>query len=100
MPKARKGGEHEWVIIPPYLKGSPPIFFLILSVSMVVLMDFNALGTRLQSLWIMFFPRKDFPCEVRNRMQDKILFRQLRFSLFSSARYFDICIRRFLSEDS
>ena len=29
-----------------------------------------------------FFARKDFPCGVRNRMQDKILFRQLRFSLF------------------
>ena len=57
---------------------------------MVVLMGFNAFGTRLQSLWIMFFARKDFPCGVRNRMQNKILFRQLRFSPFSSARYFDI----------
>ena len=66
---------------------------------MVVLMGFNAFGTRLQSLWIMFFARKDFPCGVRNRMQDKILYRQLRFSLFSLARYFDICLRRFLSED-
>ena len=66
---------------------------------MVVLMDFNAFGTRLQSLWIMFFARKGFPCGARNRMQDKILFRQLRFSLFSSARNFDICLRRFLSED-
>ena len=65
---------------------------------MVVLMDLNAFGTRLQSLWIIF-ARKDFPCGVRNRMQDKILIRQLRFSLFSSARYFDICLRRFLSED-
>ena len=78
---------------------SPDIFFLILSVSMVVLMGFNAFGTRLQSLWIMFFARKDFACDVRNRMQDKILFRQLRFSLFSSARYFYICLCRFLSED-
>ena len=66
---------------------------------MVVLMGFNAFGTTLQSLWIMFFARKDFPCGVRNRMQDKILSRQLRFSPFSSARYFDICLRRFLSED-
>ena len=50
---------------------------------MAVLMGFNAFGTRLQSLWIMFFfARKYFPCVVRNRMQDKILFRQLRFSLF------------------
>ena len=41
--------------------GSPPIFFLILSVSMVVLMGFNAFGTTLQSLWIMFFlPEKIF----------------------------------------
>ena len=62
---------------------------------MVVLMDFNAFRTRLQSLWIMFFARKGLPCGVRNRMQDKILFRQLRFSLFSSARNFDICLRSF-----
>ena len=66
---------------------------------MVVLIGFNAFGTRLQSLWIMFFfARKDFPCGVRNQMQDKILFRQLRFSPFSSARYLT-CLRRFLSED-
>ena len=58
---------------------------------MVVLMGFNAFKTRLQSPWIMFFlARKIFPCGVRNRMQDKILFRQLRFSPFSSARYFDM----------
>ena len=75
MPKARKGGEHEWVIIPPYRKGSPPMFFLSLSVSMVVFMGFNAFGTRLHSLWNMFFfCQKDFPCDKRNRMQDKILF--------------------------
>ena len=66
---------------------------------MTVFNGFNAFGTRLQSLWIMlFFARKDFPCGVRNRMQDKNLFRQLRFSLFSSARYFDICLGRFLSK--
>ena len=57
---------------------------------MVVLMGFNAFGTRLQSLWIIFFLPEKFPCGVRNRMQDKILFRQLRFSPFSSARYFDM----------
>ena len=58
---------------------------------MPFLMGFNAFGTRLQSLWIMFFfARKDFPCGVRNRMQDKILFRQLRLIPFSSARYFDM----------
>ena len=66
---------------------------------MVVLMGFNAFGTILQSFWIIFLARKDFPCGVRNRMQDKILFRQLRLSPFSSALYFDICLRRFLSED-
>ena len=50
---------------------------------MAVLMGLNGFGTRLQMLWIMgvFFARKDFPCGVSNRMQDKILFRQLRFSL-------------------
>ena len=58
-------------------------------------MGFNAFGTLLQSLWIMFFARKDFPCGVGSRMQDKILFKIVRFSLFSSARYFDICLRRF-----
>ena len=74
----------------PLSLGVSPDIFFILSVSMVVLMGFNAVWTRLQSLWIMFFfARKDFPCGVRNRMQDKILFRQLRFSPFSSARYFD-----------
>ena len=32
-------------------------------------MGFNAFGTRLQSLWIMFFfARKDIPCGVKNRM--------------------------------
>ena len=84
------------------LGGLPRYMFLILSVSMAVLMGFYAFGTRLQSLWIIFFfffARKDFPCGVRNPMQNKILFRQLRFSLFSSARYFDICLRRFLSKD-
>ena len=41
--------------------------------------------------WIMFFSaRKDIPCGVKNRMLDKILFRQIPFSLFSSACYFDI----------
>ena len=102
MPKARKGerariGNHSTLSLgglPRYI-----YFFLILSVSMAVFNGFNAFGTRLQSLWIMFFARKDFPCGVRNRMQDKIPFRQLRFSLFSSARYFDICLRGVLSED-
>ena len=42
------------------LGGLPRYFFLILSVSTVVLMDFNAFGTRLQSLWIMFLPEKIF----------------------------------------
>ena len=67
---------------------------------MAVSNGFKCVLTRMQSLWIiLYLARKDFPCGVRNRMQDKILFRQLRFSLFSSARYFDICLRRFLSED-
>ena len=39
-------------------------FFLILTVSMAVLMDFNAFGTTLQSLWIMLFlPKKIFLVE-------------------------------------
>ena len=46
------------------LGGLPRYFFsLILSVSMVVLMGFNAFGTRLQSLWIMFLPEKIFLVE-------------------------------------
>ena len=65
------------------LGGLPRFFFLILIDSKDVLMGFNAFGTRLQSLWIMFFlARKDFPCGVRNRMHDKILFQQLRFHFF------------------
>ena len=61
-------------------------------------MGFYAFGTRLQSLWIMLFARKDILCEMKNPIHDKILFRQLRFSLFSSACYFDICLCRFLSK--
>ena len=49
---------------------------------MVVLMDFNAFRTRLQSLWIMFFARKGFACGVRNRMQDKILLDSYDFHFF------------------
>ena len=40
MPKARKGGEDERGIIPPYRWGSPPNFFLILSASMFVFNGF------------------------------------------------------------
>ena len=58
---------------------------------MVVLMGFNAFGTRLQSLWIMFFfCQKRFSLWSEKPNADKILFRQLRFSPFSSARYFDM----------
>ena len=66
---------------------------------MVVLMGFNAFGTRLQSLWIMFFCQKRFSLWSEKPNAGQNPFRQLRFSLFSSARYFDICLRRFLSED-
>ena len=59
---------------------SPDIFSLILSVSMVVLMGLNAFGTILQSFWIIFF--LDFPCGVRNRMQDKILFKTVTIFTF------------------
>ena len=61
VPKPRTGGEHRrGVLFHPIVRGSPPpppakIFFIILSASMLVLMGFNAFGTRLQSLWIMFF---------------------------------------------
>ena len=60
-------------------------------------MGFNAFGTGLQSLWIMpFFARKDFPCGVRNRMQDKIhldsyvfhFFRQLVTLRYVAAGFF------------
>ena len=37
------------------LGGLPRDVLLILSASMFVLMDFNAFGTRLQFLWVMFF---------------------------------------------
>ena len=42
------------------LGGLPRYFFFILSVSMAVLMGFNSFGTKLQSLWIMFFCLKRF----------------------------------------
>ena len=41
-----------------------------------------------------FLPEK-VPCGVKNRILGKILFRQLRCSLFSSACYFDKRLRRF-----
>ena len=66
---------------------------------MVVLMGFNAFGTRLQSLWIMFFfARKDFPCGVRNRMQTKSFLDSYDFHLFRQHVTLT-CLRRFLSED-
>ena len=40
--------------------GVSPNIFLILSVSMVVLMGFNAFVTILQSFWIIFFCQKRF----------------------------------------
>ena len=46
-------------------------------------LDFSRFGS-------CFSARKDIPCGVENRMLDKILFRRKRFSLFSSACYFDI----------
>ena len=57
----------------------PPLrdFVLIFSASMFVLMGFNMFGTRLQSLWIMFFSLE----RGENRMLDIILLRQLRFAM-------------------
>ena len=45
-------------------------------------MVFNAFGTRLQSLWIIFFARKDFPCGVSNRMQKKSFLDSYDFHFF------------------
>ena len=51
VPKARKGGEHERVIIPPNRKGvSTEAFFFNFERFMFVLMGFNVFGTRLQWL--------------------------------------------------
>ena len=89
VPKTREGG-----LIPLLtggFRGSPPSFFLILGASMCVLMGFYAFGTRFQSFWSRSFARKDISCHVRNRMLDKIVFRQSRFFLlFSTACFFDI----------
>ena len=41
-------------------------------------MGLNSFGTRLQSLWAMYFLLE----KSENRMLDKILLRQLRYSLF------------------
>ena len=54
-------------------------------------MGFNVFGNILQSLWVMlffFFASKDIPCGV-------IPLQTVRFSRFSSACYFDICLHRF-----
>ena len=45
------------------LEVSPDNFSLILSVSMVALLGFNAFGTVLQSFWIIFLPEKIFLVE-------------------------------------
>ena len=66
---------------------------------MAVLMEFIVFGTRLQALWIVFDCQKRFSLWSEKPNAGQNPFRQLRFSLFSSARYFDICLRRFLSED-
>ena len=48
-------------------------------------------GTRFQSFWSRSFARKDISCHVRNRMLDKIVFKQSRFFyFFSTACFFDI----------
>ena len=63
----------------PIVRGSPPRFVYNFEPLLCsFLMGFNASGTRLQSLWILFFfVRKNIPCGVKNQMLDKILFRQL-----------------------
>ena len=56
---------------------------------MFVLVGFNVFGNIMQSLWVMvFFASKDIPCGV-------IPFQTVRFSRFSSACYFDICLHSF-----
>ena len=78
-------------------RGSPPFFLLILGASMCVLMEFYAFGTRFQSFWSHSFARKDISCHARNRMLDKIVFRQSRFFLLQhvSLTLFHLCPRRF-----
>ena len=54
-------------------------------------MGFYAFGTRFQSFWSQSFARKDVTRHARNRMLDKIVFRQSHFFLlFSTACFFDI----------
>ena len=77
VPKTRDGG-----LIPLStggFRGYPPMF---LGASMCVLMGIYAFRTRFQSFWPQSFARKDISCHVRNRMLDKIVFRQSRFFYF------------------
>ena len=41
---------------------------------------FYAFGTRFQAFWLQ--SRKDISCRVRNKMLDKIVFRQSQFFIF------------------
>ena len=91
MPQTREGG-----LIPLSrggFRGSPPIFFFDYGRFYVrFYWFFYAFGTRFQSFWSQFFARKDISCHARNRMLDKIIFRQSRlfFTFFSTACFFDI----------
>ena len=95
MPKAREG------IIPPLVRGFgglPREIFLILSASMCVFHGvLCVLGPDFSR-----FGHKDISCRVRNRMLDKIVFRQSNVVFFPvfllqhvSLTLFHLCPRRF-----
>ena len=57
-------------------------------------------GTKFQSFWSRSFARKDISCHARNRMLDKIVFRQSRFFFTFFLQHFSLtlfylCARRF-----
>ena len=94
-------GSMRGVSFHPIVRGSPPIFRFNFERFYVRFNRFDAFGldcSRFAFMFWGFFARKDTPCGVENRMLDKNFYRQLRFSLFSSACYFDICIRMLLSK--
>ena len=102
MPKAREGGEHEREINPPLVRGVcgglPRELFWILSASMCV---FNGGLCVWDQILVVLVTKIFLVARVRNRMLDKIVFRQshvfflLFFLQYVTLTLFHLCTRRF-----
>ena len=83
MPMAREGGEHERGDYSPSRQGGLGVLlrenFWIFGTSMCVFKGVYAFETRFQSFLPRSFARKDISCHTRNRMLDKLVFRQSWF---------------------